>query len=174
MAACSANPVPSNAGPGNSHTTTPTSTVSATASPSRPADSPSTTPSGPGGVQDLAVSSAVSSELTATFVAYIGIQVSDLPGDGPIAADTYYAYDPATDIYWAYATFPVDGAAPASVIAAFQKYGSSGLFRKAGAGPWQVTTTSAEGTFCPVLQFFPPAVLTAWALPTTPPAGQSC
>jgi hypothetical protein len=173
MAACTA---PNSARPGSSQTATPlanatgTSTTSAAILPA--SEAPSATPGG-SGVQNLVMSSALRSELTALFVADIGIQVSDLPGDGPIPGDAYYAYDPATDTYWAYATFPVSGAAPASVIAAFQEHGQTGLYRKAGAGPWQVTTDSAA-TFCAELQFFPPAVLTAWALPTTPPPYQTC
>ncbi len=163
MSACSALGTTSSAGHGNSHATAQQPPV-LTASP---------TPSGTGGIQNLVISSALRSELTAIFVASIGIQISDLPGDGPIPGDTYYAYDPATDIYWAWATFPVNGAAPPSVIAAFREHGQSGMFRKAGAGSWQVTTDSAP-TFCAELRFFPPAVLTAWALPTTPPPYQTC
>jgi hypothetical protein len=173
LAACSTSPT---AGPGTV-TTSRTPAASATTSPALPAaaaPTPSATPTGPAGVQNLVISSAVRSELTATFAAHLGIQTSDLAGDGPLPGDAYYAYDPATGTYWAYATFFESSMAPASVIAAIQEYGATGLFREAGAGSWQVTTISAEGTFCPALQFFPPAVLTAWALPTTPPAGQTC
>lgn len=173
MAACSANQTPSGAGPGSSQTTSPAGTT-APAAVATLTPTASAIPSGAGGVQNLVISSALRSELTSIFVADIGIQVSDLPGGGPIQGDTYYAYDPATDTYWAYATFPVNGAAPANVIAAFRAHGQSGLFRKSGAGSWQLDTSSAEGDYCAVLHFFPSAVLVAWALPTTLPPYQTC
>jgi hypothetical protein len=172
LAACAAQP----SGSASDQTTTPAAAATASATGNVAilpgSEAPSATPGGSGGVQNLVITSAEKTELTALFVAALGIQVSDLPGDGPIQGDTYYAYDPATDTYWAMATFPLNGAASASVIAAFREHGDQGLYRKAGAAPWQIDTSSAEGDYCAVLHYFPSAVLTAWSLPTTLPPNQ--
>jgi len=169
MSACSANRAPSIAGPGMDHTTSPAATGAASPSP----DAPSATPGASGNVQNLVVSAAVRSELTAAYVAYKGIQLSDVAGASPMPASVYYAYDPATESYWAMASFEPSSTAPLSVQVAFQDGARSGMFRKVGTRPWQVQIT-LNPVLCGELKFFPPAVLAAWALPTAPPAGGPC
>lgn len=174
VAGCRASPVAGGAGPGNGQTASPAITAAsaaeATAAASPPAGTPSASPSGPGGIRNLRISSTGRSDLTAAFVAYKRIPPSDVRG--PLRGSVYYAYDPATGTYWALARF-----APAStslnVQVSFQDGGAVAMYRKAGAGPWQVQTAGVPFV-CGYLRFFPQAVLTAWSMPTARPAGVSC
>lgn len=111
------------------------------------------------------------SQLTAAYVALRQISASDVSGTYPDSV--YYAYDAATNTYWAMAQFVPSKTAPANVAVNFQDGGSSGLFTKIGSGPWQVRGGGIP-FFCIEGQFFPKAVLAAWALPTAPPAGTRC
>jgi hypothetical protein len=173
LAACSAHGAPVSARPGNGQKASAAARSAATTqATSPPAVAASAAPSAAGGVENLIISSAEKTELTAVFVTMMGVPAADVVG--PYPGDTYYAYDPATDTYWAMSTFEESSSAPPSVIALCQEYGQTALFEKAAAGSWQVERISASGSYCLVAQFFPPAVLTAWALPTTPPAGQTC
>jgi len=114
-------------------------------------------------VRNLAVSSALRAELTAIFVAYKQISPSDIAGTVP--GSVYYAYDPATDTYWAEVTFAPSATAPQRVLVGFQDGGSVGFYTKVGSGPWRVQTGGAPPR-CTEELFFPRAVLTAWSLPT--------
>jgi hypothetical protein len=178
VAGCAAGPASSGAVPGNGQAVTPTvsaagASAPAVASSSTPTVASSSAPTGPGGVRNLVVSSAVRSELTTAFVAYKGISASDVAGTDP--GSVYYAYDPATDTYWALAHFAVSGAASQSVQVSFQDGGADAMYMKVGAGSWQVDL-AGEAPVCGYLRFFPQAVLMAWSQPTTPPVqgnGQS-
>lgn len=173
--ACSAIGGSSGAGPASGQTTMPA--TNATASPPATAAAPAalttSPPASSSGVENLHISSPEKNELTAAYTAFIGVPLSDLKGAAPLPSDTYYAYDPTTDTYWAKASFGASTTAPSSVVATFQDRGMTGLFTRVGARPWQVKTTGAA-TYCGVLQFFPVAVLRAWMLPTAPPAGENC
>jgi hypothetical protein len=171
MTACSANGTPTNSGQGNVQTTNPAATTSAAAA--QTAAAPSATPSSTGGIQNLVISAAEKSQLTAAFVALKGISLSDVAGAGPTQGSVYYAYDPATDTYWALAQFATSSTASFNVQVNFQDGGSIGMFRKAGAGAWQVQLGSVP-EWCGEAQFFPLPVLAAWSMPTTKPAGLGC
>jgi hypothetical protein len=121
----------------------------------------------PGGVQNLVISSAERSELTAAFVAHYGISPSDVAGTYP--GSVYCAYDPATDTYWAVGQFRASSGAPMNVLVEFQDGGNFGLFRTVGTGPWQVQTENYPPARSEP-QFFPQAVLMVWGLPTSTPA----
>jgi len=168
MTACSASRVPSSTGPGNRQTTTPAATT--TAGPVA-----SATPTGPGGVQNLLVSSTTLSELAAayatTYAADLKVPVSDLGAPAALAGSVYYAYDPATDTYWALGVF--EPTAPASNPAWYQDGTNRGMFKKVGSAPWQVYIT-LNPLLCGELRFFPQTVLLTWAMPTAPPAGLTC
>jgi hypothetical protein len=153
-AACTAHPGNA-ASPPKGRTTTPAATAEA----SQAAGS-SATPTPPTGIQNLVLSSAEKSELTAAFVAHERITVADVRGGGPYPGGAYYAYDPATDTYWAAAGFyPTN---PGSTFPG----GSVAMFRKAGTGPWQVQT--GFSSLCALgPEFFPRAVLMAWSMPTS-------
>jgi hypothetical protein len=116
-----------------------------------------------GGIRNLAISSAVRSELTAAYVTYKKISPSDVAGTEP--GSVHYAYDPTTDTYWALANFAPSGTAPPKVTVGFQDGASWGFFTKVGAGPWQAQE-GGEPVVCLEVLFFPRAVLTAWSLPT--------
>ena len=161
VSACSANGTPRSAGPGNGQTITPA--VTATVGPTSTAAS-----SAPGGVQNLVVSTAVRGELAAAFVAHYGISLSDVTGAAPIPGSVYYAYDPATDTYWASAAFQASSTASATAEADFQGGGGDGMFQKFGTGGWQVQINET-GTACGDAHFFPQAVLIAWSEPTSGP-----
>lgn len=166
ISACSATPTPSSAGPDNGQTTVPAASAAA----SQPAVTPTATPTG---VQNLVITSTEKSDLTAAFVAYKQIPLSDVAGAAPTPGYTYYAYDPATDTYWGLADFEPSGTAPLDVQVSFQDGGETGMFRKTGAGSWQVQLGGMP-PWCAEAQFFPLPVLAAWSMPTTQPAGLGC
>lgn len=166
MSACSANRAPGSAGPGTGQTTAPAASAAA----SQPAAAPSPTPTG---IQNLVITSTEKSDLTAAFVAFKGISISDVNGGAPAAGSVYYAYDPATDTYWALAEFGVSAAASQDVQVGFQDGGGMGMFRKVGTGSWQVQLGGVP-PWCSEAQFFPLPVLAAWSMPTTKPAGLGC
>ncbi len=136
---------------------------------SEPTASAGVSPTASTGIQNLPVTSAVRSEFTAAYATIRQIPTSDVSGTQPNSV--YYAYDPATNSYWGKATFVPTKTDPQSVLVGFQDTASTGLFSKVGSGSWQVTVGNEA---CLVLRFFPRAVLTAWALPTSPPAEESC
>lgn len=92
-----------------------------------------------------------------------GISLSDVAGTIP--GSVYYAYDPATDTYWAEATFQGSRTASLKVLVGFQDGGSIGFFARAARSGWQADV-GGEPVVCFEVPFFPPAVLTAWSLPT--------
>jgi hypothetical protein len=161
MTACSASQTPGSAGSVSGHTATPAA-----------ATSPAAAATGTGPVQNLAIGSTGKSELTAAFVALKGISPSDILGADPVPGSVY-AYDPATDSYWALADFELSSTASFNAQVRFQDGGSTGLFRQARGGPWLARTGSLD-PICAELQFFPPAVLAAWSMPTAAPSGASC
>jgi hypothetical protein len=165
LAACAAHGTPGSAGLTNGQT----ATAPASAAASQPAAAPSPTPTG---IQNLVISSAEKSQLTAAYVASRSISLSDLAGGGPEAGSVYYAYDPSTDTYWALAAFAPSSTASQEVLVGFQDGGSYGMYRKTGSGSWQVEQPG-EPEICGEVKFFPPAVLTAWGISMSlPPACQ--
>jgi hypothetical protein len=96
-------------------------------------------------------------------VNFRGISRSDVAGTR--LGSVYYAYDPATDTYWAEADFLPSGTASPKVLVGFQDGASIGLFVRAGRSGWQVQL-GGEPVVCAEVPFFPPAVLTVWSLPT--------
>jgi hypothetical protein len=118
----------------------------------------------------LNISSAI--VVTLGFLATVGLTAcSASAGPSTAGPGSGHAYDPATDTYWALGTF--EPTAPDSNPAWYQDGTSTGMFQKVGAGPWQVHITLSP-LLCGELRFFPPAVLTTWALPTAPPDGFTC
>jgi len=116
-----------------------------------------------GGIRNLAISIALRTELTAAYAAYKRISPADIAGTNP--GSVHYAYDPATDTYWALANFTLSATAPPRVTVNFQDGTSWGFFTKVGSGPWRAQE-GGEPIVCLEVLFFPRAVLTAWSLPT--------
>jgi hypothetical protein len=135
------------------------------------ASTPSASPTESAGIQNLLVSGAVRSQLTAAYVALRQISAADVSGTQPNSV--YYAYDQATNTYWAMADFMPAQTAPQNVLVNFQDGGSTGLFTKIGSGPWQVRQGGIPAV-CVETRFFPRAVLAAWAISTNRPPGLNC
>jgi hypothetical protein len=171
---CSASPASSSGAagtgqPSRSPATTAPSTPPAGQS-AAPTPSDSASPADSDGIQDLVLSSAVRSQLTAAYLAMRQIPAADVSGTQPNGV--YYAYDPATNTYWALADFDISPKAPTDVLVNSQDGGSEGMYTKIGSGPWQIHRGGAGP--CVDIQFFPKPVLAAWAFPTSPPPGNSC
>jgi hypothetical protein len=155
-AGCAATSTSSPAAPGHSRSASPaTATAVSPVAVSAPA--------GTGGVRNLPVSRDVHNELTVAYVNLRGISLSDVAGTIP--GSVYYAYDPATDTYWAEANFLPSRTASQKVLVGFQDGASIGLFARAARSSWQVQL-GGEPVACAEVPFFPPAVLMAWSLPT--------
>jgi hypothetical protein len=165
MTACSANGTPSGTGQVTVTTTIPATSASAAAT--QPATAPSATPSSASGIQNLVITSAGKSDLTAAYVANKGISLSDISGGGPTPGSVYYAYDPSTNTYWALADFQPSSTASQNVQVGFQDGGSYGMYQKAGSGSWQVQQPGFP-PICGEAKFFPQAVLAAWLISTNP------
>jgi hypothetical protein len=168
VSACSARTAPITAGAGNTRTATPAATAAASPT-ATVAASPSVgvsgaTPTASGGIQNLVITSAEKNELTLALAAWEDLPVSDISGGAPDPGSVYYAYEPATNTYWALATFTSGIGPPNQFIVMFWQTGL--------AGPWHV---AEDGTLiCGEVQWFGPEVLEAWSLPTTPPPGVTC
>jgi hypothetical protein len=159
------------AGAGGGQPASQPATATATSAGQSAAATPSASPSASAGIENLVVTSAVRSELAAAYVAMRQIPAADVSGTQPNSV--YYAYDQATSTYWAMADFVATQTDPQNVLVNFQDGGSEGLYKKVGAGPWQVQQGGDPG-ICVDLRFFPRAVLKAWAINTTLPAGLNC
>jgi hypothetical protein len=122
-------------------------------------------------VQNLAVSTAVRSELLTAFAAFKNIPAADVAGSVP--GSVYYGFDPATQTHWALADYEAATNDPQAVLVGFQDGGSIGMFKRVGSGAWQATN-GGEPALCGEVQYYPRAVLQAWSLPTAPTAGMSC
>ena len=158
VAGCTATSTSSPAAPGDSRSASP---AAATAVSPRAASGSAS--AGPGGVRNLSVGRAVRNELTAAYADFRGISLSDVAGTRP--GSVYYAYDPATDTYWAEANFSPSRTASFKVLVGFQDGASIGLFTRAARSGWQVQL-GGEPVVCTEVVFFPPTVLMAWSLPT--------
>jgi hypothetical protein len=180
MAACSAHSTASAAGlPSSPTSATPAATAPATpvvtpaASPSPGAPGASAAPAGQGNVQNLVLSVGDKDVLREAFDTYKGYSPSPILAYGPYPGSAYSAYDPATQTYWAMATFITDFETdPPSVAADFKAGGGFAMFRSQPGSGWQV-----QSAYCPrspaIWKFFPPAVLMAWAISTSVPLGPS-
>jgi hypothetical protein len=152
VAGCAAISTSSPAAPGHSRSASPAPATAVAVS----------APAGTGGVRKLPVSRDVRNELTVAYVNSRGISLSDVAGTIP--GSVHYAYDPATDTYWAEADFLPSRTASQKVLVGFQDGGSIGLFARAARSSWQVQL-GGEPVVCAEVPFFPPAVLMAWSLP---------
>ena len=166
VAGCTATSASSPAAPGHGRSASPT--ASTAVSPGAASGSAS---AGPGSVRNLAVSREVRNELTAAYADFRGIPPSDMAGTEP--GSLYYAYDPATDTYWAEANFLPSLTDPFKVLVGFQDGASIGLFTRAARSGWQVEL-GGEPVVCTEVVFFPPAVLRAWSLSTDTAASFGC
>jgi hypothetical protein len=161
MSACSANRTPSSNGPANGEATSSAAAAVPVATTSAPTSS--ATPAAARAIQNLVVTSTIRGELTAAFLAQRSVPLAEVAGGGPMPGSVYYAYDPATSTYWAAANFTPINTLSLSALEAFQNGGDIGMFRKVGAGPWQVQTGASSLT-CLGPKYFPQSVFVAWSL----------
>ena len=156
VAGCTASPASSPAAPGHGRPASPSALTAVS-----PGAASGSASAGPGGVRALAVSPDVRNELTAAFADYKGISPSDIAGISP--GSVYYAYDPATDTYWALANFLPSLTAPFKVLVGFQDGASIGLFTRIANGSWQVQF----GVFPPSAPRWPSSARSAYRLVAT-------
>jgi len=114
--------------------------------------------------QDVVVTAAVRSQLVAAGAGFNHLVASDYTGLRP--GETYYAFDAATQTYWAGAALsPSPSSMPAQVAA--QDDGAYLLFERPPGGAWKVYDVglagTPEGSACPVA--VPGAVLSLWGWP---------
>jgi hypothetical protein len=146
-----------------------------TSAPAQASDSGSPAPSASssGSVKNLIVTASVRRELRVAYLSYMHFPSSDIAGTAHNSV--YYAYETATGTYWAMATFVASSTVSQSTSVSMQDGGSRAFFTKTADGAWQVQRGSqGSGEVCAEIKFFPAAVLTAWVISTTPPAGTSC
>lgn len=110
-------------------------------------------------VQNLVATAPVKAALTTAFVSFKQIPATDISGTSPNSV--YYAYDPSTMTYWAFADFVPSSQASQQVDVGMQDGGSMGLFKMQNGGAWQVTTGSVP-PICAARTFFPATVLAGW------------
>ena len=143
----------------------PSTAASATASSASTASSSASASAS--GIQNLVVDAGTRAELLSAYAAVMRIPTADATAD---PGETYYAYDPTTNTYWARANYGPTSGDPAQVTYEFQDGGQIGYFKKVGNGSWQVEN-GGQPAICGALKFFPTAVLAAWSQATTAPAG---
>ena len=122
---------------------------------------PATTTTVAAATRDLVVTPAIRQGLLDADAAYHQLPPSDYTG--LIAHETYYAYDPATHLYYAAAGLvPSPSSEPAQV--GTQDDGAYNLFtRTSPTAAWRVYDDglgAAQGSTCPIA--IPAAVLTVW------------
>jgi hypothetical protein len=110
---------------------------------------------------NLAMTNGVRTHLIAAAAKINGnIPVSEFKGLEP--QEIHYAYDPATETYWAAASLlPRDDSSAAAV--SVQDNGSYNAFRRRPGGSWaayDVGLAGVGGTECPIT--LPPTVLRLW------------
>ena len=158
VAGCTATSTSSPAVPGHGRSASPAAATAVS-----PVAASGSALAGTGGVRNLPVSREVRNELTVAYVNSRGIPLSDVADTIP--GSVHYAYVPATDRYWAEATFLPSRTASQKVLVGFQDGASIGFFVRAAGSGWQVRLGGAP-VACTEVRFFPPAVLMAWSLPT--------
>jgi hypothetical protein len=145
-----------------SSTTAPsTSTSGSTSTSSGPTSPSTTTAAATTGVQNLVVTTADKSALTAAFVADKNVPSQDIAGTDP--GTVYYGYVPSTSTYWALASFLPTSSASQQTLVGLQDGGRTGIFTRRSGGPWTMISAGSE-PFCPSRTAIPPAVRTVWGL----------
>ncbi|HXQ18553.1 MAG TPA: hypothetical protein VN781_02890 [Acidimicrobiales bacterium] len=131
-----------------------------TARPPASSTAPTTTPI----TQNLAVTDGVRAALLQAGASLKGLPASDFTG--LVSGRTYYAFDSATDTYWAAAGL---APSPSSIQAqvSSQDDGAYLLFSRPAGGAWTAVNDGLggiAGTVCPAP--VPAAVLTLWNWPS--------
>lgn len=112
------------------------------------------------GARNLVVTNSLRADLLAAGAASNGIPASDYTG--LTRGRTFYAYDPATNTYWAGAQL-VPSSSSMRAQVSVQDDGAYLLFNKSAGGAWTVHSvgmTGVGGSPCPVT--VPSGVLAVW------------
>jgi hypothetical protein len=112
------------------------------------------------GARNLVVTNSLRADLLTAGAASNGIPASDYTG--LTRGRTFYAYDPATNTYWAGAQL-VPSSSSMRAQVSVQDDGAYLLFNKSAGGTWTVHSvgmTGVGGSPCPVA--VPSGVLTVW------------
>ncbi len=153
-----------------------TSASTSTMTTSSPGTATTSTPAGLAArTANVAVSAAIRAQLVTAGAALNNIPASEY--SGLASGLTYYAFDPATDTYWAGARLdPAPSPNPSSPTQAqisSQDAGSYYLFQRPVSGSWKAYAAgnTGPGTACPVV--VPAAVLAAggWPAGSCRPSG---
>jgi hypothetical protein len=141
-------------------TTAPATTAaSATSAPTTTAAASTTTASTAPAVQNLTVTDDLRAQLVAAGASLDGLSSSDYVGLQP--GVTYYAFDPATQTYWAAGGLDPSPSSMEAQVAA-QDDGSYLLFSEPAGGAWTAEDDGlggVGGTPCPAI---PAAVVAVW------------
>jgi len=148
-------------------TSAPTATSTGVSTTSTTATGVTTTTTS-GGPRNLTVTSADKAALTAAFVTAKKVAAGDITGTQP--GTVYYAYVPATQTYWALATFVPSATAQQQTLVGMQDGGATGIFSRSAGGSWTMVGVGSF-PFCPSQTPIPPAVQAVWGL--TDPTGCS-
>jgi hypothetical protein len=113
--------------------------------------------------QNEVATAAIKEQLLAAGAAYHSLPVSDYTGLEP--GETFYAYDPATQTYWAGAGLdPSPNSQQAQI--SNQDDGAYLLFHMAAGGTWTVVNVGLAGTEGSTCPYTPPAaILALWGWP---------
>jgi hypothetical protein len=165
LAACSSSPSKKASGTTTTSTTSVSGVTTTTAA--SVATTTTTTVAGAttttsGADQNLPVTDQVKSDLVAAYVAHGGLPAAQVGGTAP--GSVYYAFRPATQTYWAIASFVPSASADMNTQVAMQDDGCCGIFTQASGGVWTFVATF-EGGPCPGQ--IPADLETLWNL--TPP-----
>ena len=164
LGACSAAPTTPSA-TRSATTSTPHRSGTATTAGSGPATtSPLTTSTAALATANLVVTDEIRSELTAAGATLNSLPASAYTGLRP--GETYYAYDAATQTYWASGGL-VASASSMQAQVSTQDDGAYLLFSRPAGGAWKAYAVglagTAEGSPCPIA--VPAAVLQLWHWP---------
>ena len=158
------------------------SSSTTTSSPPTTASSTSSTAASTqsGSVKNLPVTDAVRTQLIAARAAQLGIAPSTFTGMAP--GTTYYAYDSATNTYWAAGsmavpnptTMPATDSDLYKAQVASQDAGAYLVFSQPSGGSWAVTGVGSTGPDSPCAVTVPAGVAAAWGWPagSCRPTGQ--
>jgi hypothetical protein len=140
-----------------------TSTTGTTPPSSTAATSTTTSTTAPATAQNLPVTDTIRAELLQAGAALNSLPTSDYTGLQP--GQTFYAYDPASQTYWAGAALAPSSASQQAQVAA-QDDGSYLLFRQPAGGQWTAYTdgmSGVPGSSCPAP--VPASILALWGWP---------
>lgn len=130
LTACGNNNAPSASGT----TTTTTSSATTTSAPAATTTTGASTATTSGAAQNLPVTDAIKSDITAVYVAHNNLPAAQVAGTAP--GSVYYGFIPSTNTYWAIASFVPTSNSSTQTQVAMQDDGCCGIFTMTSGGNW--------------------------------------